>query len=512
MPKIPDYTPVTAAGVDADDKIAIDIDGVTHHITEEELANKLRTDGQPFETKTADHTLVLSDGGKIIRMDVAGANTVNVPLDSSVDFPIGTYIGIRQVGAGTTTISAAVGVTVNSDSLVVGGINKGSMLHKVAANEWDYYSQGAATALTTLNAPTSLSAGTPGETTATITFTDSNGSPNESGYRFYLYDNVDLNLPLVGTFNTAADATSVNITGLSSSTNYWVKGYALGDSVTTADSGFSSTLSFTTAAAAGEEAEFTTWYAAVTGASGSLTAPQQTAYNDFIAELKAAGVFSTHFDFIQILCGGSDAACKFNLVNPADTDAAYRATFVNSPTFGSTGVSLNGTDEYIQSHWIGALASKAGTDDYHVGVYSNTVAGVAGFTFGVVDGTASSIYAITRATDDTSYVRQPNSAEVPFADATTGKGYYLIQTRPSGAPAVFTYKDGVQKLAQANNGAGLGLPPNYKLVFGARNTNGVIDQFSAKELVLIHAGKSFDNTQRAAVETAVANLMTALGI
>jgi hypothetical protein len=64
--------------------------------------------------QTASYSLVLSDVGKIVEMNVGSANNLTVPLDSSVAFPIGTNITILQTGAGQTTIVATGGVTINS--------------------------------------------------------------------------------------------------------------------------------------------------------------------------------------------------------------------------------------------------------------------------------------------------------------------------------------------------------------------------------------------------------------
>jgi hypothetical protein len=59
------------------------------------------------------YTLVLSDNGDYVEMNNASANTVTVPLNSSVAFPVGSQVTIIQTGAGTTTIAPASGVTIN---------------------------------------------------------------------------------------------------------------------------------------------------------------------------------------------------------------------------------------------------------------------------------------------------------------------------------------------------------------------------------------------------------------
>ena len=67
-----------------------------------------------FNEETASYTLVLADAGKIVEMNVASANDLTVPLDSSVAFPVGTNITILQTGAGQTTLVATGGVTIDA--------------------------------------------------------------------------------------------------------------------------------------------------------------------------------------------------------------------------------------------------------------------------------------------------------------------------------------------------------------------------------------------------------------
>lgn len=63
-------------------------------------------------TRTASYTLVLADAGKVVEMNVATANTLTVPTNASVAFPVGTLIEVFQYGAGQTTITPASGVTI----------------------------------------------------------------------------------------------------------------------------------------------------------------------------------------------------------------------------------------------------------------------------------------------------------------------------------------------------------------------------------------------------------------
>lgn len=62
----------------------------------------------------ASYTLVLADAFKLVAMNNAAANTLTVPPNSAVAFPIGTRIDVGQDGAGPTSAVAGAGVTIRS--------------------------------------------------------------------------------------------------------------------------------------------------------------------------------------------------------------------------------------------------------------------------------------------------------------------------------------------------------------------------------------------------------------
>ena len=88
-------------------------------------------------TQTGSYTLALTDDGTIVQMNVAGANNLTVPLNSSVAFPIGTQIIIQQQGAGQTTIVATGGVTLNATpGLKLRAQNSGAVCIKYSTDAW----------------------------------------------------------------------------------------------------------------------------------------------------------------------------------------------------------------------------------------------------------------------------------------------------------------------------------------------------------------------------------------
>lgn len=91
-----------------------------------------------LNTQTASYTLVLSDSYKYLRVDVATANNLTVPPNSSVAFSIGTQIHIRQIGVGQTTVVAGSGVTITTpETLKIRKQHSSVSLVKVATDTWD---------------------------------------------------------------------------------------------------------------------------------------------------------------------------------------------------------------------------------------------------------------------------------------------------------------------------------------------------------------------------------------
>lgn len=98
------------------------------------------TAGQVYTTnvQTSSYTLVLADQGKIVEMNNASANTVTIPLNASVAFPVGTVISIFQLGAGQTQVLAAGGVTLDSPSAKshLTGQYSSAAIRKRGTDEW----------------------------------------------------------------------------------------------------------------------------------------------------------------------------------------------------------------------------------------------------------------------------------------------------------------------------------------------------------------------------------------
>lgn len=89
------------------------------------------------------YTVILDDNGQLVTMNNASANTLSIPTDASVAFPVGTQINVLQIGTGQTTIQA---VTAGTTTIVSTGATataprlrtrySSATCVKLAANSW----------------------------------------------------------------------------------------------------------------------------------------------------------------------------------------------------------------------------------------------------------------------------------------------------------------------------------------------------------------------------------------
>jgi hypothetical protein len=123
---------------------AADINGITTQVNATELDVTALTTAVGLLTtvslnsKTANYTLVLGDATKTIEMNVGSANTLTIPTNASVAFPVGTQIIVLQTNTGQTTLTPAGGVTLNSKDAKtkLSGQWAGATLIKRATNTW----------------------------------------------------------------------------------------------------------------------------------------------------------------------------------------------------------------------------------------------------------------------------------------------------------------------------------------------------------------------------------------
>ena len=90
-----------------------------------------------IRTQPADvDTLLVADDGGLVRYTAATATAVTVPQNSSVAFPVGTVITMRQAAAGVITLSGEGGTVLNGN-VSTNGQNSSIQIMKVDTDVWD---------------------------------------------------------------------------------------------------------------------------------------------------------------------------------------------------------------------------------------------------------------------------------------------------------------------------------------------------------------------------------------
>jgi len=93
----------------------------------------------PINDQTASYVALVGDVGKRIVMNVASGNTVTI--NNSV-FSVGDEIFIANKGAGSTTVTAGAGVTINTASSLVLAQHGGGTLVALSASVFTFFSGG----------------------------------------------------------------------------------------------------------------------------------------------------------------------------------------------------------------------------------------------------------------------------------------------------------------------------------------------------------------------------------
>jgi hypothetical protein len=105
---------ITSTGTIAIDSTVATLTG-TQTLTNKTLTTPTLDDPKinlAFDAQTGTtYTTVLNDNGQVVTMNNASANTLSIPTNASVAYPIGTQINVLQIGAGQTTIQAVTSGT-----------------------------------------------------------------------------------------------------------------------------------------------------------------------------------------------------------------------------------------------------------------------------------------------------------------------------------------------------------------------------------------------------------------
>jgi len=183
------------------------------------------------------------------------------------------------------------------------------------------------------------------------------------------------------------------------------------------------------------------------------------------------------------MIGGTAALHKYNLINPADSDAAFRLVFVGGWTHSATGAKPNGTTGYAHTYLIPSV--DLALYSCHAGIYSRTNIDDASVDIGAVkNGTGyPSVALYTRQVDNTGafFAYSGSGGLVDWATGTANADSrgMTLGSRISNIINMIFYRGAQSGLT--NITTALTSQPDVEIVLGADNFNGVIQEFSTRE-------------------------------
>ncbi len=239
-------------------------------------------------------------------------------------------------------------------------------------------------------------------------------------------------------------------------------------------------------------------------ATGITDTTQKSAVNQLVLDLKSYNIW-TKMKAVYPIVGGTSTTHKYNLVNPLDTDAAYRLTFSTGWTHSSTG--MTPSSAFANTYIV--PSTKLSLNSAHLSYYATT-AGIPAST-GVQMGSVVNLgdFAFMQMTTDSTGTHYP----LISCGSTGTLGYtpsrynsLLIANRTNSSTMdgwANNTKTSITKASYALNTA--------NIYIGARNNSGTAQNYGTNQCRFASIGDGLTDTEASNFYTAVQNYQTTLG-
>jgi len=187
---------------------------------------------------------------------------------------------------------------------------------------------------------------------------------------------------------------------------------------------------------------------------------------------------------------------KYNLVNPIDSDAAFRLVFNGGWTHSSTGATPNGTNGYANTYLN--ISSEFTSQTQAFSLYtpvSNTTSNVLG---GVTNGVST--------TQFFNPIGQYNILGTGYVKSSAMSNGFILMSQPS-FNNTSAYEKGV-KLGTFTQATSSLMNLNYYI--GARNFSNTADSYANRQFSFAHVGNGLTDTEASNLYTRVQAFQTAL--
>lgn len=248
------------------------------------------------------------------------------------------------------------------------------------------------------------------------------------------------------------------------------------------------------------DADATTYINAVEAAGRTLTDAEKGYINTYIVGLKSAGIWDKIYDR-GLPIWGTAAPSLLTLKGIATLTA------INSPTFSSTGVDFNGTNQYITTNIIPSTALSLTST--HISYYSQEDVLNTNTDMGCVSSTNRlEIYLRHNTTGLTARIWATGSGQITTTAPGTSMGYFMA-TRVSGSDLRLIF-NGSQTGSTVTSTAGA--RPTNAIYIGCRNLDGSPSLYSNHNCSMWSVGSGLTLTEAANDNTLTEAFMDSMGI
>ena len=243
------------------------------------------------------------------------------------------------------------------------------------------------------------------------------------------------------------------------------------------------------------DADAAAFFNRVTTAGGTLSTTEKQAVNQLVLDLKANSLW-TPMKAIYPMVGASAAACSRNL--KADD---FNGTFSSGWTFASTGVTGNGTSDYMNTNLL--PSTQLTLNSSHLSFYSRTLSNGVEVEMGNDDGANGSIIEIRTA--GISYYRiNSGGTYISYTDSDS-RAFYMANRTASNV--INGWRNSTKVATGTVSSSAL---PTINIFLGAWNNNGVPSFYTTKECAFASIGDGLTDTQASNFYTAVQAFQTTL--
>jgi hypothetical protein len=212
-----------------------------------------------------------------------------------------------------------------------------------------------------------------------------------------------------------------------------------------------------------------------------------------VTSMKADGTWSK-LQAIYPMVGGTATTHKFNLKNPADTNAAFRLSFIGGWTHSANGALPNGTNAYADTFFTPSI--DATQNSHHLSYYSRSNVNLNQVDIGSQRTLTQNLIQI-RASNITYYVINQSSPYAQVADLDS-RGFYIANR--TAVNVVNGWKNGIKVANAITNSLGR---PNTTTFIGAFNLNGNPSLYSSKQCAFSTIGLGLTDAEALALYNSI---------